>query len=69
MPWWQVAMELVERARQGGPPARPNIYAYTSAMTACARAGQWAPALAMLDEMEAQGMAADVVAFNSALHA
>jgi pentatricopeptide repeat domain-containing protein 1 len=61
-------LALLTRAKKGPPAATPNKFAYTAAISACSRAGQWRPALKLLDEMEMMGIQPDVVAFNAVLY-
>ena len=42
---------------------------YTTVMSACTRAGQWERALDAFQRMEAAGLEADVMAYNSAISA
>lgn len=47
--------------------AGPNLICYNTVLAACANAGAWSPALALLKEMEEQGLY-DVISFNSVMH-
>jgi len=53
--WWEAALQLLRTAKRSGPASRPNCYAYASTCAACARDGQWKPALTLLDEMALLG--------------
>lgn len=46
---WNVALSMLDEARdpERGPGA--NVFAYTAAMSACGRAGQWEKAFGLLD--------------------
>ena len=52
-----MALDVLERAKQAtSPAAKPNVFTYSAAISACARAGEWEPALRLLDEMEDSGL-------------
>jgi pentatricopeptide repeat protein len=55
--------------RNGGPSLRPNVFAFTAAIGAVGRGGQWQRALALLDEMTTQGLDPDTPAYNAVIHA
>lgn len=68
---WHLVMGLMAEMREYG--IAPDVFTFSTAITACGRAGQWKLALSLLDEM-AQGeaedqLAPDVVAINSAISA
>ena len=46
-----------------------DIVSFNSAVAACAKGGQWAPALKILDDMQAKEAIPDLVTFNSAIEA
>ena len=62
------AEALGHAAKTSSPNAGPNLVCYNAAMAACARAGEWGPALDLLKEMEERGIF-DTVSFNCAMHA
>lgn len=48
---------------------QPDRKAINVAMRACAQAGRWEEALALLNNMTAKGLAPDEWSYNTAIHA
>jgi PPR repeat len=57
---WQEAVAVVQLMHKDGVQA--NSFTYTAAIKACSRAGQWQPALALLDSAVAEHAAAEAAA-------
>lgn len=55
--------------RQGEPGSRPNQRSYTAAIGACARAGQWEPAIGLHEAMISEGLSPDNASFNAVIGA
>ena len=47
----------------------PDVYCFSAAVSACARAAKCEEALALFDDMEAAGVAPNVVTYNAAISA
>jgi len=48
---------------------KPNKIAYTGAISACARSGEWAPALKLFNDMKSDGIECDTAVYNALLSA
>jgi pentatricopeptide repeat protein len=62
---WEEALELMEVMHKGGPRTRPNKIAYTAAISSLGRAGKCDDAVRLFRQMNAEGLAADRVAYNA----
>lgn len=51
------------------PPPAPDVVSYSTAITACSRAGKWDRAFGLLDEMKKEGLAPNVTTFTAAIAA
>ena len=61
---WRQALAVLDRMRQR---SEPDAFAYNAALSACARAGQVEPMLAVLRNMSANGCAPDKVSYTIAM--
>jgi pentatricopeptide repeat protein len=66
---YQEALDLIQAMRNGPLRARPNKITYTAAISACARAGAYKDAMRLFEEMKTDGIAPDLVAYNSLMSA
>jgi pentatricopeptide repeat domain-containing protein 1 len=64
----QNAIELLERMK-GSSTVQPTVATYTSVITCCARAGQWAKALELLSELTVRGLEPTSTVFNACISA
>lgn len=48
---------------------QPNVYAFNAAINACGRAHMWQEALALLRQMEREGVEVTTVSLNAAMDA
>lgn len=48
---------------------KPDVISFNAAIAACARAGEWKPALSLLGQMRAAGAPPNVISFNAAITA
>lgn len=55
------------RITSGAPS--PDVVSYSTAITACSRAGKWELALGLLDRMQGEGIAPNVTTFTAAITA
>jgi pentatricopeptide repeat protein len=62
---WIQVVNLLAKMRRGGPEIQPNKVAYTAAISSCGRVGQVDHAMRLFRQMQEQGLAADVVAYNA----
>lgn len=51
-PQWRLALTYLDELRATNGPIRPDVFAYTAAMRACAEAGEVEECLTLLGEME-----------------
>lgn len=68
-PGWWLVLGLMSEMRENG--LTPDEVTFSTAVTACGRAGEWERALSLLDEMatERECLTPDVVAINAAIDA
>jgi len=59
------ALELLAEVRSSG--LSPNVVTFTTAVEACANAGNFGSVLSLLDQMSSEGVDPSVVTFSSAL--
>jgi pentatricopeptide repeat protein len=55
--------------QKGGPTTRPNRIAYTNAITACGRSGEYQHALEVFNDMKRDGIKPDRVSYNALISA
>ena len=60
---WAKALALLRTIKE------PNEFVFGAAIGACAAAGRWAEAIALLDDMEARGIPSNARCYNGALSA
>ena len=65
---WQAALQLFQ-AMQTDARTRPDVVSYGCIMRACERAGQWALAITLFDEMLEAGLRPNARVFASAIGA
>lgn len=64
-PQWEMALELLQ---EGGENV--NVVGYNAALSGCARAGEWEPAIALLEKMElSDNITPDAVTYGTILAA
>lgn len=68
MGWWKDALKLVEDC-SNEPNLKPNIYIYTNAMRACAKAGQTQRALGLLQKVKDEGLPVDSYCYTAVIDA
>lgn len=66
---WALVLGLMSEMRSKG--LAPDVFTYSTAITACGKAGQWERALMLLGEMETgqEKLAPDVISINAAIAA
>merc|ERR1711971_914295 len=63
------ALHIIKTMQNGPPRVRPNKIAYTAAISACARSGEYSHALKLFVDMKADRIKCDVVTCNTLLSA
>lgn len=66
---YQEAITLISNMRNGPPRVHPNKIIYTGAISACARAGAYQDASKLFEDMKANDIEPDLVAYNSLMSA
>lgn len=66
---WETAVALVDEMRRAEENARPDAFTFNSVMFGMASVGEWELLLAVLDGMQDDGVAPDVVSYNTAMGA
>ena len=64
---WMQAHGLLDEMRSAG--VTPDVYSYSSAISACEKGGELTRALDLLREMRARGVSPNVISFSAAVAA
>lgn len=66
---WGLALSLADKMRQAEKAGRPDVFTFNSIMNGMASVGEWERLLAVLAGMKTDGVAPDVVSYNTAMGA
>jgi len=66
---WKEALDLLDELCSNEPHIEPNIYIYTNAMRACAKAGQTSRALQLLETVKQKGLPVDSYCYTAVIDA
>jgi len=65
---WRDACLLLDRM-QTASGLRPNIFSYSTAISACEKGGQWQQALTLFQDMLEGGIRHDIISYNATISA